>query len=186
MEAISCLSDGGITISSSDLFGNTGGNWIDCVASQYGTNGNIEEDPLFCDEGLDNFYLDAGSPCSEDNNPIYGQYGAYPVGCGLTAIPEEVVSQTGPTLYPCIPNPFNPTTSIKYDLPNQAHVSLRIFDISGRLISVLVSGRTEEAGAHEAIWNGQDETGRIVAAGVYFYRLQAGGDIQTKRMTLVK
>jgi len=185
-EAVACTTESYTIVTSSDIYGNAGGDWTGCLVDQNGTNGNMAEDPLFCDVGSFDFHLDAGSPCAEGNNPIYGQIGALPVGCGLTSVPGEEVSHKGPRLYPSTPNPFNPMTSIKYDLPTQAHVSLRIFDMSGRLIRVLVAGRAIEAGTHEAVWNGQDETGRTVAAGVYFYRLQVGGYTQTKRMTLVK
>lgn len=107
------------------------------------------------------------------------------------AAPDEV-SGTGtpsatPTryaLHPCAPNPFNPQTTIVYDLPEAARVTLRIYGTDGRLVRTLVS-RAMPPGSHEAVWNGRDRSGRPVAAGVYFCRLDAGGYSETRRMVLV-
>ena len=82
------------------------------------------------------------------------------------------------------PNPFRPTTTIRFDLPQAAQVSLRIYDVAGRLVRNLVAGGTLEAGRHEAAWNGQSEAGQRVGAGLYFYRLQAGTFSETRRMVL--
>lgn len=89
-------------------------------------------------------------------------------------------------LLPNSPNPFNPQTTIAYDLPNQTAVSLRVFDVSGRLVRVLVDGEVIAEGRNEAIWNGRDDTGRRVASGTYFYRLEAGEYSETKGMALIK
>ncbi len=83
------------------------------------------------------------------------------------------------------PNPFNPMTNIAFDLPTPAHVTVTIFDASGRLVRTLVN-EAMTAGAHEVLWNGQDGTGRAVASGVYFSRVQAGEFDATRRMTLVR
>jgi endonuclease I len=82
------------------------------------------------------------------------------------------------------PNPFRPTTTIRFELPQRAPVSLRIYDVTGRLVRNLVAGGTLEAGRHEAAWNGQSESGQRVSAGLYFYRLQAGAFSETRRMVL--
>ncbi len=89
------------------------------------------------------------------------------------------------SLHQNVPNPFNPMTIIRYELPAVASVSLRVFDLSGKLVRTLVAAEVP-AGLHEAVWNGKDETGRQASAGVYIYRLKAGGFGETRRMTLVK
>jgi len=89
-------------------------------------------------------------------------------------------------LHQCVPNPFNPITTIRYDLPEPVAVDLRVYDISGRLVIVLVGDTETTPGRHEITWNGLDRYGQMVAAGVYFYRLEAGSFGETKRMTLVK
>ena len=88
-------------------------------------------------------------------------------------------------LYPAYPNPFNPSTTIRYELGSAATVRLDIYDVSGARVRSLDSG-AKEAGMHEAVWNGRDDAGHLASAGVYFYRLDADGVSTTKRMTLVK
>jgi endonuclease I len=82
------------------------------------------------------------------------------------------------------PNPFHPTTVIRFDLPQRAPVSLRIYDVAGRMVRDLVTGGTLEAGRHEAAWNGRGDSGQRLGAGLYFYRLQAGAFRETRRMVL--
>jgi len=110
---------------------------------------------------------------------------------GEVSAPEHTTSVDDlvPTRYALhnnVPNPFNPLTSIKYDLPRASHVSLCIFDVSGRLVRVIVDGEMQQPGRHEAVWNGRDNAGRGVAAGLYFYRLTADTFTDTRRMLLVK
>jgi hypothetical protein len=84
------------------------------------------------------------------------------------------------------PNPFNPATTITYELDRQSKVFLRIYDVSGRLVRVLLGDEVVPAGRHEAVWNGRDGSGRAVVAGVYFYRLETGSFSETRQMTLIK
>jgi hypothetical protein len=84
------------------------------------------------------------------------------------------------------PNPFNPSTTLEFSLPRNAQVDLRILDVSGRLVSQLLTGEALSAGWHYVPWRGRDNTGKLVPSGVYFYRLQAAGEIVTGRMLLLK
>jgi len=88
-EAISCA-DSEATLYCCDIYGNAGGDWTGCLAGQYGINGNICEDPLFClDEHPDAPYtLHENSPCAPAHNPACGLIGAWNVGCGVTPIEE--------------------------------------------------------------------------------------------------
>jgi len=83
------------------------------------------------------------------------------------------------------PNPFNPSTAIAFALPSAGRARLAIFDVSGRLVRVLVDERLP-AGEHRASWNGNDASGTPVASGVYLYQLRLGGDFETRRMMLVR
>ena len=83
------------------------------------------------------------------------------------------------------PNPFNPTTKIDFSLPQSEQVTLKIYDITGREMVTLVNQKFN-AGKYTAAWHGLDATGHQVASGVYFYKIVAGNNIQTKRMVLVK
>ncbi len=75
-------------------------------------------------------------------------------------------------LYPNYPNPFNPTSTIRYALPEAARVTLAIYDVMGREVARLVDGNLE-AGTHSVEWNGQDRAGRVLPSGVYIVRLLA-------------
>jgi hypothetical protein len=88
-------------------------------------------------------------------------------------------------LHPSQPNPFNPRTEIRYELPAAGPVTLTVYDVTGRELRVLVDAQ-KEAGVHSASWDGTDSQGQALASGVYFYRLAANGFEQTRRMTLVK
>jgi hypothetical protein len=88
-------------------------------------------------------------------------------------------------LYQNRPNPFNPSTSIDFYLPREARVTLSIYDVSGKLIRTLVDQPTR-FGHHSAVWNGMDASGNQVSSGVYFYRLQTGKRVITKKMVVVK
>jgi hypothetical protein len=83
-------------------------------------------------------------------------------------------------LYDNYPNPFNPSTTIKFELPKSSHVSLTVYDILGREVSVLVNEK-REAGAYEVKFDGSN-----LASGVYFYRIQAGSFVQTKQLLLLR
>ena len=83
------------------------------------------------------------------------------------------------------PNPFNPTTTISYDLPEQSRVTLGIYDLLGKKIKTLIN-QSQDAGNKMAVWDGTDEFSRPVSAGVYLYQIQAGDFIQTRKMLLLK
>jgi hypothetical protein len=89
-------------------------------------------------------------------------------------------------LHGAAPNPFNPSTTIAFDLPAAAPVSLTIYDASGRVVRKLLSGGPGLAGRNETVWNGRDDSGRQVSSGVYLYRLETPAHRGQGRMTLVK
>lgn len=85
----------------------------------------------------------------------------------------------------CYPNPFNPRTTIRFELPRSQQVRLAVYGLGGRLVSVLASG-VFAAGRHEVVWGGRDARGLVVASGLYVSRLESGGSAQTVRMMLVR
>ena len=89
------------------------------------------------------------------------------------------------SLYPNHPNPFNPRTSIRYDLPKEGTAFLGIYNINGDLVRTLVSGQ-KTAGSHKVSWDATDDAGRKAASGVYLYRLQAGDKVLTNKLLLTK
>jgi flagellar hook assembly protein FlgD len=84
------------------------------------------------------------------------------------------------------PNPFNSQTTISFTLAEAQGVSLRIYDLKGAVVRTLLDGSVLPADSHDAVWDGRDDGGLDVAAGVYFYRLEAGGADVTKKMTLLE
>ncbi len=98
---------------------------------------------------------------------------------GLIDLPKEFALRQN------YPNPFNPTTEIKFDLPATSHVNLQIFNVLGQKVKTLVDGEME-AGYRSVTWNGTDNNGKSVSSGVYFYKLDAGEHVFTKKMMMLK
>jgi flagellar hook assembly protein FlgD len=89
-------------------------------------------------------------------------------------------------LYQCAPNPFNPTTLIKYDVPpGDGNTTIRMYDIAGRVVHTLVDGH-ESADRKTVTWRGRNDRGEQVATGIYFCRMQAPGYTKTFKMMLLK
>ena len=101
------------------------------------------------------------------------------------AVDDEAVLPESFALHANYPNPFNPTTTISYDLPEQSQITLGIYDILGKQIKTLIN-QSQDAGSKIAIWDGTDNLGRQVSAGVYLYQIQAGAFTQTRKMLLLK
>jgi endonuclease I len=102
----------------------------------------------------------------------------------LTPVPDaEVLASI--QLHQNVPNPFNPSTLISYELAEDGPVKLEIFDVAGRLVKVLAQ-EIQTQGSHQLNWYGRNQDGQMAATGVYFYRLTAEGESQTRRMLLVK
>ena len=91
----------------------------------------------------------------------------------------------GFTLYPAFPNPFNPITTINYDLPENVNVSLIIYDIRGRRV-IQLANEYQQAGPKSIRWNGRNTSGQLVSAGMYFYAIEAGKHTAIKKMVLMK
>lgn len=83
------------------------------------------------------------------------------------------------------PNPFNPETTIRYQLPKPGRVKLVVFDMRGSRVCVLVDEEAE-AGYYEVIWNGNDEQNRPVASGIYILMIQAAEFVQQRKMILLR
>ncbi|MEA2062236.1 MAG: FlgD immunoglobulin-like domain containing protein, partial [Gemmatimonadota bacterium] len=103
------------------------------------------------------------------------------------------------SLHPNVPNPFNPSTTIGYTVPEgsgggvrgdggtsrERKVSLEVFNLRGRLVKTLVSG-LHVPGCYAVNWEGTNEAGHQLPSGVYFYRMKAGDFMQTRKMVLLK
>ena len=112
-----------------------------------------------------------GTASSENYFVSSGILGGYE--SGLTAV-DKNVSMVIPEKFKLLqnfPNPFNPVTHIEYHLPHAADVELTIYDIRGHVVRQLVRG-TISAGYHTTLWDSKNMAGKIVASGIYFYRIE--------------
>ncbi len=173
----------------SDVYGNEGGDWIDCLTGFLGVDGNICADPQFCDFPGGDYHLTEGSPCTDMEECMISfgeQMGAYGVGCTMTGS-EDVppIAAREFDLSQNFPNPFNPGTRFTFTLPAPGKVRLAIFDIGGRLVRRLVD-QERPAGTFTERWDGRDGSGAPVAAGVYLARLEQGGRSAVRKLVVVK
>ena len=83
------------------------------------------------------------------------------------------------------PNPFNPITTLRYDLPENSLVTITIYDMLGRQVKTLIN-QAQDAGFKSVVWNATNHLGQVVSAGLYIYTIQAGEFRQTKKMILLK
>lgn len=100
--------------------------------------------------------------------------------------PHDMTTPEKVTLHSAYPNPFNPQTTIRFDLPKSCRICLQIYNAQGQLVRTLANDQ-EEAGHHRVIWNGEDEQGNPVESGVYLYKFTIDNEYsEIKRMTLLK
>ena len=160
-----------------------------CSPASLNGTGNITDDPLFVDPLGDDFNLQEDSPCIDTGNPASpldpddtrADMGAlyYDQSTGIIeeappGVPKIFV------LHPPHPNPFNPLTTLSFDLPAASWVLMEIYDLSSRRITTLINGwRT--VGRHDVTF-----VANSMASGVYIYRLHAGDFTASGKMILMK
>ena len=98
-------------------------------------------------------------------------------------VPGVVVTAT--RLLPNVPNPFNPETSIRFEMEKAGRARVAVYDITGREIAVLHDGHLD-AGRWERTWQGRDRAGRPVASGTYYVRLQTAAGVDHRKIMLLK
>jgi hypothetical protein len=144
-------------------------------------NGGTAEDRFFGVQNLDGILrIDLIGPPTEVMEADHVQYGN---AGSVVAVPDRAsVSRLNQN----VPNPFNPQTTIRYELARNSVVDLRIFDLAGHLVTILEMGEMRPAGPNSIIWTGRDSQGEAMPSGTYFYCLEAGEFTETKRMTLIR
>ena len=169
-------------------------NWLD---------GNMDADPLFVGGDPFDYHLTADSPCRETGTnlvvfegdtlfylPDSCYSGTAPnIGCwgvnpALSLNPDERLPEKF-VLYPNYPNPFNPSTTIAYDLPVAGKVKIVIYDILGREVRSLLD-EFQAAGHYTLCWDGRNNRDNLVAAGIYIVRCAAGEKYRDQKMLLLK
>jgi parallel beta-helix repeat protein len=106
-------------------------------------------------------------------------------GVSPTSIAQGSARPEAYCLYPSFPNPFNPTTSLRYDLPEAGAVELSIYNAAGQRVRTLVR-QDQRAGVHTVSWDGRDVEGRELASGVYLCRMVAGGYKMVRKLALIR
>jgi hypothetical protein len=114
----------------------------------------------------------------------YGSGYSNEVGPETTEVPETPSAYKF-ALYQNVPNPFNPVTAIRYEIDKRSPVTLTIYNVEGRLVKRLVR-EVKDRGVYSVLWYGRNESGSIVSSGIYFYKLVAGGRVESKKMVLLK
>jgi hypothetical protein len=121
------------------------------------------------------------------NDPVNDTLSVYVEGSGkqVTGIVENEELPRSFGVSPNYPNPFNPTTTIKYQLPHTSEVKLTIYNVLGQAVRRLVDARVE-AGYHSVEWDGSNDVGAQVASGIYIYRFSANNYLKVQKMILMK
>ncbi len=185
-EAVACPDTSACTFSFADLYGNAGGDWIGPISGQASANGDLAADPQFCAAGSNDFRVSDASPCAPRSLPVRLLIGALGVGCAVTALPDREAGPPAAILDAgSFPNPFNPRTRIAFALGVAARAELSIHAVDGRLVRRLLDAELP-AGEHEVEWDGRDERGAAAASGVYFFRLQAGTAVLSRKLSLIR
>ena len=178
-------------------------------------DGNIDEDPLFAGTGEHPFTLSGLSPCidtgtpdttglnlppwdlinneriwdGDENGTTIIDMGAYEFGAPpyIVGIEEPIIpnSQALINYLGNYPNPFNPSTTIKFSIQNNSKVELSIFNIKGQKVSTLIDEQLHK-GKHSIIWSGCDQNGNQVGSGIYLYKIKVGNLESVKRILLIK
>ena len=173
-----------ITISYTDIQGGE----VGIVTNNNGTvnwlEGNIDEDPLFVDPANGDYHLTENSPCIDAGDPAspldpdgtIADMGAYYYDQGM-GIEENYELQISNFKLSNFPNPFNPETTISFDIKEHETGILTIFNIKGQLIE----SHRFESGKHNYLWDASEQS-----SGIYFYKLKAGDFEKSKKMLLIK
>lgn len=146
---------------------------------------NVEKLGTIWDGGINNTILPGGEIIVHHYRGFNYSFQAYPTACGILApVPDAV--QKSESFLSIHPNPFNPQTTISFDLPSPSPVTVRIFDLNGRLVQTLSSSETMSAGMQSWTWMGHDTQGKNASSGVYLVRLEAGQFEANGRMVLIR
>jgi predicted outer membrane repeat protein len=159
-----------------DIFGNEGGDWVECIAGQVGTNGNISEDPLFCDAPQGDLRLDASSPCAPGQSPPgCGLIGAHQVGCGVADVASGGSTGVGRKLR-AWPNPAPRGAPITFEPVADEGAGIAIYNAAGRIVSLL-----RPSLSRDLRWSPEER----LAPGIYLARPQGRGHGEALKLVIL-
>jgi hypothetical protein len=163
--------------------------WFNMSAGGMDTSGVLVADPAYCQPLTFNYALDETSPLLAPAGFCAETIGIDGPPCALILTGELPPAAALLTrLYPAAPNPFNPSTVLRFDLARAGRAVLALYDVRGRGVAELLGGERLPAGAHQVAWTGIDASGRPVASGVYYLRLSLDGKPagEAQRLVLLK
>jgi len=177
-----------VDIAYSDIDGGEAGFVVQNGTLNMGS-GNISSNPLFGD----GFRLNQLSPCIDAGDPeaaldpdnTSADMGAFSFDPNYVSIQSTTKPIDSFVLVQNFPNPFNPSTTIRYGLPNRSMVSVVIYDVSGKVVRTF-HPELKSAGWHEQVWKGKDNGDETIGTGIYFARLTTGEHTQTIKMLYLK
>lgn len=154
--------------------------------------GNIDADPLFIDPENGDYHLTVNSPCIDAGDPnspfdpdgTIADMGAFYYDQGAGVQNENIQSSL---LFPQLsnyPNPFNPTTTIEFSIQNDSNIEISIYNNKGQKIKTIAQNDFQK-GQHSINWNGDDEFGRPVSSGIYYYKLNVNGKTKAVKKCLL-
>ena len=126
-------------------------------------------------------------PDLRDISDLYVSYLRVMVSTGsnVSTVNENILMPNQFRVYDAYPNPFNPVTTLRYQLPEANMVTVTIYDMAGREVKNLID-QQQGQGLHNIQWNGTNNLGKAVSAGIYLYQVQSGMYNQTNKMILLK
>jgi hypothetical protein len=155
---------------------------ISAVTSFAGVTGTVTDTAKDIAVGATVKFIDTSSVPYHQWTAITGSDGKYAIDFSVTGVNESAPRAF--VLNQNFPNPFNPSTTIPFILEKSGLVDLSIYNVLGQKVRTLLKGYTT-AGAHQPVWNGLDEQGRGVGAGIYIYQLRSGSKVESKKMLLL-
>ena len=177
--AVACEQGAAPVVAFCCIFGNAGGDGLPGSCSAQGV---LFTDPLLCDAARGALQLQECSPCI-GSGVSGGRIGAFPARC---ACAQHEPASTALLLHPARPSPFDRSTLLQLDVPPDAgSIRLAVYDVSGRCVRTLAEGKIS-SGAREFVWNGTDDDGRPVSAGVYFARCECDAGTSVRKMVLTR
>ena len=170
-----------LTTSLCDVWGNTGGDYVNCAAAP----DDMSVDPLFCAPVARDLTLRDDSPCLPENNTWGALIGAYGAGgCG-TSVGGELASEGAFRLNAPFPNPARGPVTLSYEiLDPAASVEILVLSVGGRVVRRLAEA-PGTVGEHRLVWDGTDEYGRPAASGVYLIRGRAAGQSSHRGLVIL-
>jgi hypothetical protein len=114
-------------------------------------------------------------------NDVLAYFGIFWIGDPVPVTPSKIAFEASN-----YPNPFNPSTTIKYSMPKAGHLKLSIYNVRGQLVKTMIDGERPAGADQTIVWDGTNNQGSAVSSGVYFFEAVTGGNVEVRKMTMVK